>query len=109
MVKSTDGNRFGEVIKTVINMINYIKTRPIKCTLFKKLCQEMDAEHKILLLDTEIRCLSRDKILNRVLEFQDEVFLFFKQKNLSIEKKIKIWFGVSSWLISLIFLILSIP
>jgi chemotaxis regulatin CheY-phosphate phosphatase CheZ len=50
MVKSTDRNRLGEVIKTVINMINYIKTRLIKCTLFEKLCQEMDAEHKILLL-----------------------------------------------------------
>jgi hypothetical protein len=74
MMKSTDRNRLGEVIKTVINMINYIKTRPIKCRLFEKLCQEMDAEHKILLLHTEIHWLSRGKILNRVLELQDELF-----------------------------------
>jgi hypothetical protein len=53
MVKSTAGNRLVEVIKTVINMINYIKTSPIKCRLFEKLCQEKDAEHKILLLHTE--------------------------------------------------------
>jgi hypothetical protein len=53
MVKSTDGNRLGEVIKTVVNMINYIKTSPIECRLFEKLCQEMDAEHEILLLHGE--------------------------------------------------------
>jgi hypothetical protein len=53
MVKSTDGNTLGEVIKTVVNIINYIKPRPIKCRLFEKLCQEMDAEHKILLLHNE--------------------------------------------------------
>jgi hypothetical protein len=77
IVKSTGGNRLGEVIKTVINMINYIKTRPIKCRLFEELCQEMDSEHK-LLLHTEIRWLFRGKILNRVLELQDELFLFFE-------------------------------
>jgi hypothetical protein len=53
MVKSTDRNRLEKVIKTVINMINYIKTHPTKCRLFEKLHQEMDAEHKIMLLHTE--------------------------------------------------------
>jgi hypothetical protein len=63
MVKSTDGNRLGEIIKTAINVINFIETCPIKCRLFEKLCQEMDAEHKML-LHTEIRWLSRSEILN---------------------------------------------
>jgi hypothetical protein len=78
VVKSTNGNTLGEVIKTEINMINYIKTRPIKCGLFEKLCQEMDAEHKLLLLHTEIRWLSRGEILNRALKLQNEIFLFFE-------------------------------
>jgi hypothetical protein len=55
MVKSTDGNRLGEVIKTVINMINFIEIRPMKSRLFEKLRQEMDTEHKILFLLTEIQ------------------------------------------------------
>jgi hypothetical protein len=40
-----------------------------------------------------MRWLSRGKIQNRVSELQDEL-LFLKQKNLSIEKKLKVLFGV---------------
>jgi hypothetical protein len=51
MVKSTDGNRLEEDIKTVIHMIssNEMET-------FWKTVQEMNAEHKIW-LHTEIRRL----------------------------------------------------
>jgi hypothetical protein len=35
-MKSTDGKRLGLVFKTIMNMINYIKSHPIKCKLFRK-------------------------------------------------------------------------
>lgn len=78
MMKSTDGGPLGEVLKSVISMINYIKTRPVKSRLFERLCDEMGAEHKTLLLHSEIRWLSRGKMLTRVLELCNEIKLFFE-------------------------------
>lgn len=78
MMKSSDGGPLGEVLKSVISMINYIKTRPVKSRIFEQLCSEMGAEHKTLLLHSEIRWLSRGKILTRVFELCNEMELFFE-------------------------------
>ncbi|XP_072395056.1 protein FAM200C-like [Diabrotica undecimpunctata] len=49
VVKTMDGSQLGEVIHTVVSMINYIKTRPVKSRVFEKLCKDMGADHKVLL------------------------------------------------------------
>lgn len=49
------------VLDQVINMVNYIKSRPLKTRLFKQLCKSMEAQYESLLLHTEIRWLSREK------------------------------------------------
>lgn len=68
MIKSLDGGELSDVLKTVIEMINYIKKRSVKCRIFKELCKNIGAEYTTLLFHTEIRWLSRGKILNRVIE-----------------------------------------
>lgn len=83
MVKSSDGGELSDVLKTVIEMINYIKKRPVKCRIFEELCKNMGTEHTTLLYHTEIRWLSRGKILNRVLELQDQLQIFFEAENIN--------------------------
>ena len=66
-----------QVLKEVIQMVNYIKARPLKSRLFTKLCKEMEANYENLLLHTEARWLSRGKALSRVYELKEEMLAFF--------------------------------
>ncbi|UYV69664.1 hypothetical protein LAZ67_7000157 [Cordylochernes scorpioides] len=67
------------VLEQCVKIINYIKSRPLKSRLFTKLCQAMEAKYESLLLHTEVRWLSRGKVLSRVLELKDEMKMFFEQ------------------------------
>jgi len=55
---------------------NTIKTKPLNTRLFKALCEEMGSEHTKLLFQTEVRWLSRGKVLTHLFELRDEVMLF---------------------------------
>lgn len=69
-----------ESLKTVLDkavkVVNYIKTRPLQTRLFQKLCEEMGSLHKSLLLHTEVRWLSRGKVLTRLVELRNEVTIY---------------------------------
>ena len=67
------------VLEQCVKMINYIKSRPLKSRFFSKLCQALEAKYESLLLHTEVRWLSRGKVLYRMLELKDEMKMFFEQ------------------------------
>ena len=69
------------VLHQVVEMVNYIKGRPLKSRLFEQLCKEMDSEHVKVLMHTEVRWLSKGKVLKRVNELQKELLSFFVQEN----------------------------
>ena len=54
------------VMNGVVKVINYIKANALNSHLFEQLCEEMDAEHKRLLLYTEVRWLSKGRSLDSV-------------------------------------------
>ncbi|GFS80929.1 SCAN domain-containing protein 3 [Trichonephila clavipes] len=65
------------VLEQCVKMVNYIKSRPLKSRLFSKLCQDMEAKYESLLLHTEVRWLSRGKVIPRVLKLKDEMKIIF--------------------------------
>jgi len=77
------------VLTSVVNMVNYIKARPLKSRIFKQLCLAMEAKYEGLLLHTEIRWLSRGKVLSRVIELKKELLLFFENENMSFVEDLK--------------------
>jgi zinc finger BED domain-containing protein 5/7/8/9 len=72
-----------KVLKTVleqsIKVVNFIKSRALNSRLFSILCNEMGSEHNKLLFHTEVRWLSRGKVLIRLFELRSEVQLFLTE------------------------------
>ena len=73
------GDKLREVLNQAIELVNYIKTSPVKSHLFEQLCSNMDSQHRRLLLHTEVRWLSKGKVLNCVYELRQELLKFFEE------------------------------
>ena len=71
-------NELKEGLSEVIEMVNFIKTRQAKSRIFELICKDMDSQHVRLLLHTEVRWLSKGKVLSRVHELQKELLTFFE-------------------------------
>ncbi len=65
------------VLNDVVKIVNFIKARPLNSHIFRTICNEMGSEHETLLLHTEVRWLSRGKVLSRMFELRCEVQEFF--------------------------------
>ena len=68
------------VLDDVVKVINHIKAHTLNSHLFEQLCEELDAEHRHLLLYTEIRWLSRGRSLVRVFELREPLQRFLRKK-----------------------------
>ena len=66
-----------DVLDNTVKMVNLVKARPLSSRVFSALCNEMGSDHVTLLLHTEVRWLSRGKILTLFFELQDELKVFF--------------------------------
>lgn len=69
-----------QVLECVVNVVNYIKTRPLKSRFFKKLCEDMGAEHTSLLYYSSARWLSRGNMILRTFELREEIYVFIKEE-----------------------------
>ncbi|KAK3892273.1 hypothetical protein Pcinc_003894 [Petrolisthes cinctipes] len=61
------------VLNDVIQIVNFIKARALNSRIFRKICEEMGSHHQDLLFHSDVRWLSRGRILGRVIELKTEI------------------------------------
>ena len=81
LVSKVSQENLKQVLHQVVEIVNYIKSRPIKSRLFEELCKSMDSQHIRLLMHTDVRWLSKGKVPTRVHESQKELVVLFDKKS----------------------------
>ena len=78
-------------MQEVIQVVYFIKTRALNSWLFAKMCSEFWSEHIHLLYHSEIRRLSREKVLQRLLKLRTETEVFLAKKCFWLKR---FWFNI---------------
>ena len=68
-----------EVLKIVVECVNYVRNSALKHRIFRELCNEMGSEFEVLLYHSNVRWLSREKVLNRVFAMRVELAMFLRE------------------------------
>lgn len=87
------------VLDEAVQIVNYVKSRPLQSRLFAKACEEMGSQYQSLLIHAEVRWLSRGKVLARLFELRDELLVFFMGNDLSAPSKHAKVLRNTKWLI----------
>ena len=74
---------FKEVLNHVIKAVNIVKSKPLATRFFKILCEELGSLHDVLLFNTEVRWLSKGKVMKRFFELRSELQIFFSTQNIN--------------------------
>ncbi|XP_068205433.1 protein FAM200C-like [Palaemon carinicauda] len=89
-----------KVMQEVTQVIKIIKARALNSRLFTQMCSDFGFEHIYLFYHSEVRWLSRGKVLQRLLEFWTETELFLTEKSHPLAHK----FPESKWLMQVAYL-----
>ena len=69
-----------EALQDVVKTVNHIFANATTSRLFAAFCKEVGSDFKVLLLHTEVRWLSRGKVLNRLLQMREEAAVFLENE-----------------------------
>ncbi|XP_040294297.1 protein ZBED8-like [Bufo bufo] len=71
--------KLAEVLKIVVECVNYVRNSALRHRIFRELCKEMGSEFEVLLYHSNVRWLSRGQVLNRVFAVRVELALFLQE------------------------------
>ena len=69
-----------EVLSLAVKTINNIKKNALHSRCFSALCDGLDSGHLQLLYHCEVRWLSKGRVLNRLFELRQQVYIFLSDK-----------------------------
>ena len=72
LATKTVPQEFQDIMKSVVSVVNCVKASPSNSRLFSKNCSELDASNNVMLFHTDVRWLSRGKVLKRVFDLRDK-------------------------------------
>ena len=81
LVSKTLPSSLADVLKIVVETVNYVKGQPLNHRIFMQLCEQMDSEFKVLLYHSEVCRLSRGKVMNFVFVLLAELLGFLRDHN----------------------------
>ena len=61
-------------------VVNFIRTKGLNHRQFKYFLEEFDSEYRDVLYHTEVKWLSRGKVLDRRFELREEIWQFMENK-----------------------------
>ena len=99
LVSKTLPSSLPDVLRIVVETVIYVKGRPLNHRIFMQLCKQMDSEFKVLLYHSEVRWLSRGKVMNRVFVLRGELLEFLRDHNHRHANISTTLFSFSLWLI----------
>ena len=79
LVAKTSPPNLKDVLSNCVQVVNFIRSRPLYHRVFKLFWEEMGSGHRVLLFHTEVRWLSRGKILTRIAELKNEIAIFLRE------------------------------
>lgn len=65
-----------DTLSTAVSAVNFIRGHALNHRLFHAFCEEIGAEHTVLLFHTEVRWLSRGRMLTHIFEMCEEISQF---------------------------------
>ena len=77
-----------DVLDTTVKMVNFVKARPLNSCVFSTLCNDKGSDHVRLLQHSEVRCLSRGKVLTCFFKLRDELKAFFTDHNFHLSDRL---------------------
>ena len=78
--------KFGHVMSVVVSIVNYLRARALKHRTFRAFLEEVDAKYEDLVYHTEVRWLSRGRVLQRFVALKEEISQFLKNDSKKFEE-----------------------
>lgn len=74
------GEYFSCVMKTVVTIVNFIRSNELNHRMFQEFLKELTSQYGDVLYHTEVRWLSKGKVLERFFSIRHEITLFLATK-----------------------------